>query len=185
MFLPPLACHWCKAELSVSQFPWQEGLCPLLPTVPVPGVLLHAAISPRALSLEKGGDGSGAVRSLAPWVSLLPELGHPAWAVTSQGSVWGQGVCRCVRAHMDVQFLYLLPAVAPVLLCQEADTPQAWECSGSVRPAALLGPFISDERTSVHGQARALTPTGTLVCTSSLAVLCLSFPWPLFSPWCS
>lgn len=40
-------------------------------------------------------------------------------------------------------------------------------------------------RDQCEGQARALSPTGTLLCTSSFAVLCLSFPWSFFSPWCS
>lgn len=34
VILPP---QWCKAQLSMPQFPCQEGLCPLLPTVPIPG----------------------------------------------------------------------------------------------------------------------------------------------------
>lgn len=89
VMLPPLTHHWCKAQLSMPQFPCQEELCPLLPTVRVPGASPQYPPGPYAWRRE--GDGSGAVCKLAPWASLLPELGYPAWAATSQGSL-----CICV-----------------------------------------------------------------------------------------
>lgn len=93
----PSGLSLVQAQLSMPQFPWQEGLCPLLPTVPIPGVSLQCSPGKRE------GDGSGAVRSLAPWASLLPELGHPAWAAPQGGlcaHVWGTGgVQVCEGTH--------------------------------------------------------------------------------------
>lgn len=127
----------------MPQFPWQEGLCLLLPTVPVPGVSLQCSPG------KRGGDGSGAVRSLAPWASLLPELGHPAWAAPQGGlcaRVGGDGGCADVRGHTRMSSSHVpchqwLPSCAVKGLTH----PRPGTALGGSGPAALLGPLISVE----------------------------------------
>lgn len=82
VMLPPLARHWCKAQLSMPRFPWQEGLWHCCPPYRFLGCPCRG---PHPWRRE--GESSGAVHS---WASLLPKLGPPAWAVTSWGSV-----CTC------------------------------------------------------------------------------------------
>lgn len=99
------------------------------------------AVSPRALSLEKGGRWQWGCSQ--PGSMGLPAaqtkfscLGCHLMGLCVHG---GQGVCRCVRAHRDVQLPHLQPPVAPVLCCQGVDPPQAWDCFGRVRPCCSFG----------------------------------------------
>lgn len=109
------------------------------------------------------------------WVTLPGLPPHRALCAF----VWGT---RSVQV-CDVQLPCLQPPVAPVLCSQGADLPQAWDCFGRVRPCCSFGTTLLAMRDQCAGSGQCpITRTGTPVCTSCLAVLCLSFPWDLFSP---